>query len=66
MGVLVWLFVIIFSIPLWVVDENSVVADIWSGVVNLVSYLIAPVGMMYSYLIFKNLQKIKGERRAEM
>ncbi|NMB48416.1 hypothetical protein GYA13_03140 [Candidatus Kuenenbacteria bacterium] len=66
LGLLVWLFMMVFSIPLWVVDENSVVADIWSWVVNLVSYLVAPVGMIYSYLIFKNLQKIKGERKAEM
>ncbi|HOZ36690.1 MAG TPA: hypothetical protein PLR18_02570 [bacterium] len=63
-GLVMWLVIIILSIPLWVVDENSLLAEIWGMIVNVASYLIAPVGTIYSYLIFKNLQKIKGVKTA--
>ncbi len=64
LSVIIWLIMLGLSIPTWFVEKNSAFLQVWNGITQIVSYLIAPVGMIYSYLIFRNLQRIKGEKKA--
>lgn len=58
-GVIVWFFSMLLSVPISVTDEHSLFNSIWSGVVQVVSFLIGPIVLIYTYNIYKELVKIK-------
>lgn len=58
-GVIVWIFSMLISIPLSMTDTNSLFNSLWSGVVQVISFLIGPIVLIYTYNIYKELVKIK-------
>lgn len=56
---IIWTFIGILSIPLRFVPQDSTFAYVWNGLIQVVSYLVGPFGLLFSYGIFKDLVKIK-------
>ena len=50
----------IISMPLEYLEENSLGFGIWNFITQLVSLLVGPVALFYSYEIYKDLKKIKA------
>ncbi len=59
LGLLMWIFTLIISTPLYSVAEDSTFAFIWNIVVQVVSLLIGPISLLFCYQIYKDLVKIK-------
>jgi len=58
-GLLVWLFMMIISIPVLNMEETSAFAIVWNIIIQAVSFIIGPIVILFSYSIFKDLVKIK-------
>jgi hypothetical protein len=58
-GVIIWVFSLLISIPLSLTDAGSLFNSIWSGVVQVISFLIGPIVLIYTYNIYKELVAIK-------
>lgn len=58
-GVIVWVFSLLISIPLALTDAGSLFNSIWNGVVQVVSFLIGPIVLIYTCNIYKELVAIK-------
>lgn len=58
-GVIVWVFSLLISIPISVAGENSLFSSVWGAIVQVVSFLVGPVVLIYTYSIYKELVKIK-------
>lgn len=58
-GIALYIFIMITSIPLYFVDENSSFALIWGAIVQIISFLIGPISLLYFYQIYQDLVKIK-------
>lgn len=54
-----WIFMMIISIPAMSVAENSWFWHLWNMVVQIVSYLIGPMVLIFSYKIYQDLVNIK-------
>lgn len=50
----------IISMPLEYLEENSLAFSIWSFITQIISLLVGPVALFYSYEIYKDLKKIKA------
>lgn len=59
LGLVIWLFTMIISTPLFMVPEKSMFWEIWNGVVQLISIITGPVVLLFSYQIYQDLVKIK-------
>jgi len=59
LGLLVWVLMMFISWPLSLVEEHSAFFQIWNLVVQVVSFLVGPIIMLYTYNIYKNLVQIK-------
>jgi len=58
-GVIVWVFSVIISLPLSLTAANSLFNSLWGGGVQVISFLIGPIVLIYTYSIYRELIKIK-------
>lgn len=54
-----WVFGMVISIPSSMSPEQSVSLYLWNGIAQLFNFLIAPISLLYSYQIYKDLVNIK-------
>jgi len=59
LGVIVWVFSLLISIPVSLTDSGSLFHSIWGGIVQVISFLIGPIVLVYTYNIYKELVAIK-------
>jgi len=59
LGVILWIFMMFVSIPLYVFEENGALFNAWNVVVQIVSFLIGPISLLFGYNIYKDLVKLK-------
>lgn len=50
---------LIFAVPMETLPENSVAAQAWNFVAQIVSLLISPIVLIYVYNIYTDLVKVK-------
>lgn len=55
-----FLISLVLSIPYLFFQEKSTQGQIWNFCIQFVKYVIAPIGIIYSFYIFKDLLRIKG------
>ncbi len=58
-GVIVWVFSLLISIPLSFSEEHTLFSSIWGAIVQVASFLVGPVVLIYTYSIYQELVKIK-------
>ncbi|MFA6194432.1 MAG: hypothetical protein WC719_01630 [Patescibacteria group bacterium] len=58
-GVIVWVFSLLISLPLSFAEKGSLFNSIWGAIVQVASLLIGPIVLVYTYSIYKELVKIK-------
>jgi len=58
-ALVIWLFMIVISIPTFIAGEESTFSMIWSFVIQIISFIIGPIALLYSYNIYKELVEIK-------
>ena len=58
----VWLFTVIVSLPMYYVAIDSVFYQIWSIVVQVISFLVGPIVLIYDYHIYRDLVNIKDKK----
>lgn len=59
LGLILWIFIMILSIPLHFVSETSIFAILWNFLIQIISYLIGPISLLFTYQIYQDLVKIK-------
>ena len=50
----------VLSMPLAAFTKDSIIYNGWSFIINIFNFLVGQVYLIYSYLIFKDLVRIKG------
>ncbi len=60
LGLLFWVVMIIFSIPGFFMDPESVGGLLWQFVTQVISFAVAPFAMVYFYTMYQDLVRIKG------
>ena len=58
-GLVVCLLLYVVSFPFMFMDEGTLMFSIWNAITQVISMLIAPFTMLFSYRIYKDLVKIK-------
>ena len=58
-GLVIWLFMLIISIPVGLTPENTLMFSIWNAIVQVINMLIGPIALLFSYRIYQDLVKIK-------
>lgn len=59
LGIILWLFTVIISTPMYVAAKDSVFYVLWNAIVQIISFLIGPISLLFTYYIYKDLVKIK-------
>ncbi|MFZ4631578.1 MAG: hypothetical protein ACOYL8_00030 [Patescibacteria group bacterium] len=59
LALIMWIFGIIISIPMFFVPEESLVYELWSMFTQIINILVGPVALLFSYQIYQDLVKIK-------
>lgn len=59
LSLILWVFMMLISIPGMMATENSWFWNIWNIIVQIISYLIGPMAMLFSYKIYQDLVNIK-------
>lgn len=59
MGIVLYIFMLIISIPVYLVADKSFFFYFWSSIVQIISFLIGPISLLYFYQIYQDLVKIK-------
>jgi len=59
LGLVFWVFGLILSSPLSIAPQNGAFAAVWGGVIQAISLLVGPVSLLFTYLMFQDLVKIK-------
>jgi len=59
LGLVMWVFTVLLSIPLVMTVENSFFFHFWNVVVQVINMLIGPIALLFSYQIYQELVKIK-------
>jgi len=59
LGLVFWLVMMILSLPLKFIAVDSLGWQIWNGLVQVISFLIGPVALLYNYRVYSDLVKIK-------
>jgi len=59
LGIVLMLFIMIISLPLQFLSPSGVGAAIWNIVVQIINYLVGPIGLIFTYLMYQDLVKIK-------
>ena len=57
-GVIIWVFSMLISLPISFSDADSLFNSVWSGLVQVISMLIGPIVLIYTVGIYKELVKI--------
>ncbi len=63
-GVIIISFIIVVYLPFILIDSMAF-AELWSVIGNIASFLLVPFVTIYSFDIFLELRKIKGESQIE-
>lgn len=58
-GIALYIFTMIISIPLHLVSDKSIFFYIWTTIIQIISFLIGPISLLYFYQIYQDLVKIK-------
>lgn len=58
-GVIVWVFSLLISIPISFSGDDSLFSSVWGAIVQVASFLVGPIVLIYTYSIYKELVKIK-------
>jgi hypothetical protein len=58
-GFVIWLVLMIFSIPADFVPEETPFSTIWDILIQVVSFLIGPITLIFSLSVYKDLVRIK-------
>ena len=58
-GVVIYIFTLVVSIPLLFTSDKSVFYYIWSTIVQLLNFLVAPISLLYFYQMYQDLVRIK-------
>ncbi len=58
-----WVVLAVLSIPLWFISEASRLFGIYSNFIDLVAFVLSPIGIIYYYCIYKDLVEIKGQSK---
>jgi hypothetical protein len=58
-GLVIWLFMLIISVPIGLTPENTLMFSIWNAIVQVINMLIGPIALLFSYRIYQDLVKIK-------
>lgn len=58
-AIVLYVVIMFVSIPMYVVDEESLFYDIWMVITQILNFIIGPVSMLYFYQIYKELVEIK-------
>ncbi len=59
LGVLIWIFSMIISLPMVFSQPGELLYSIWNGVVQVISIIIGPISLLFCYRIYQDLVKIK-------
>lgn len=59
-GIIIGVFFLILSAPLLFLSKGTAPYALWQFIKQLAQFFISPIVVIYSYLIFKELVKIKG------
>ena len=62
-GLATWAVTMVFSCPMYFVSEDSAFFAVWNGLMQVVSFLIGPAVLLFTYTIYKDLVKIKDEAK---
>lgn len=54
-----WLLMMVISLPLMGVSEDSLFFHLWNSLVQIINFLIGPIILLFSYRIYQDLAKIK-------
>ena len=57
---IIWLLMMVISLPLAGVSEDSLFFHLWNTVIQIVNFLIGPIVLLFSYRIYQDLVKIKN------
>lgn len=58
-AIVLWIFTVIISIPLYFTDDKSIFFSFWNSVIQIINFLIGPISLLYFYQIYKDLVIIK-------
>lgn len=59
LALILWIFGVVVSSPLSIIPEKSAPWYFYNGVVQLFSFLVGPISILFSYQIYKDLVRIK-------
>ncbi len=59
LGIAMWLFMMLISLPYSFVEEGSTFFHIWNVIIQIISFLIGPIALLFTYQIYQDLVKIK-------
>jgi len=60
-SVLIWIFFLVLSIPIWFMPEEALLTQVWTWIVNIIGMIITPLGIFFSYQLYRDLRQAKGE-----
>jgi hypothetical protein len=58
-AIVLWIFTVIISIPLYFTDDKSIFFSFWNSIIQIINFLIGPISLLYFYQIYKDLVIIK-------
>jgi len=58
-ALLIWLFSMILAIPVTMVEKYSLWWHIWNTIFQIISFIIGPIALLFSYKIYQDLVNIK-------
>jgi len=61
LGIAMWLFMMIISLPISFTVEGGTFFHIWNTVIQIISFLIGPIALLFTYHIYQDLVKIKHQ-----
>lgn len=64
-GLMMWIFMLIISIPLYSTDRGTWLYNSWNTVVQIISFLTGPIALLYNFRLYQDLVKIKGQTAVE-
>jgi len=62
LGIITWAFTLIVSLPVYFVSVDSVFFQLWNILVQVISFLIGPIFLIFYYNIYRDLVKIKDHQ----
>lgn len=58
-GIALWIFTVIISIPLYFTNDKSYFYSFWSFIIQIINFLVGPISLLYFYQIYQDLSRIK-------